>query len=89
MTIFKFIEEILKRLNLSFTKEREQCYDMPASMPGSKNDVAVKICSLEPRAAYTHCYGHALNLACSDAIKCCLLLQDAQDVSKERNLLTY
>ena len=88
VTIFKFIE-ILKRFNLSFTKVREQCYDMPASMSGSKNGVAVKIRSLEPRAVYTHCYGHALNLACSDAIKRCPLLQDALDVSKEINLCTY
>ena len=23
----------------------------------------------EPEALYTHCYGHALNLACGDTIK--------------------
>ena len=60
---------------------------MAASMAGSKNGVAVKIRSLEPRAVYTHCYGHALNLASSDAIKRCPLLQDALDVLKEISLL--
>ena len=60
---------------------------MAASMAGSKNGVAAKIRSEGPRAVYTHCYGHALNLACSDAIKHCSLLQDALDVSKEITLL--
>jgi len=49
---------------------------MAASMAGSKKGVAAKIRS----------YGHALNLACSDAMKCCSLLQDALDVSKEISL---
>ena len=87
VTIFKAIKDTFKRLNLSFSKVRGQCYDMAASMAGSKNGVAAKICSEEPRAVYTHCYGHALNLACSDAIKCCSLLQHALDVSKEISLL--
>ena len=54
---------------------------MAATMAGSRNSVAVKIRSLEPRGVYTHCYGHALN------IKRCSLLQDALDVSKEISLL--
>ena len=42
----------------------------------------------EARAVFTHCYGHAcyrhaLNLACSDALKRCKLLQDALDTTYE------
>ena len=37
----------------------------------------------EPRAVYTHCYGHALNLACSDSVKRCKLMKDALDIVYE------
>jgi len=42
--------------------ERAQCVE-------SKLRVAKQITDLEPGALYTHYYGHALNLAASDAIK--------------------
>ena len=34
-------------------------------------------------ALYTHCYGHALNLACSDADKKCKITRDGLDSSYE------
>ena len=60
-----------------------QCYDMAATMAGKKTGVATQIQKLEPRAVYTHCYGHALNLACNDSIKTCKLLRDTLDVTRE------
>ena len=50
VTTFKSIKGIFRRLNLSSTKERRQCFDIGTSMAGSRNAVAVKIRSLEPRA---------------------------------------
>ena len=41
------------------------------------------MCAVEPRAVFTHCYGHSLNLACGDAIKHCKLMWDALDTSYE------
>ena len=38
-------------------------------MAGAKAGVAVKIEKMEPRAVFTHCYCHALNLGVSDTIK--------------------
>ena len=39
-------------------------------MSWSKGSVAVELHKEEPiELLYTHCYGHALNLACSDADK--------------------
>ena len=38
---------------------------------------------VEPRAIFTHCYGHSLNLACMDAIKRCSLLRNCLDVVQE------
>ena len=38
-------------------------------MRGSRNTVATQILSVERRAVYLHCFGHALNLAVGDTIK--------------------
>jgi hypothetical protein len=38
-------------------------------MSGAKSGVSTQILKEEPRAIYTHCYGHALNLAAGDTIK--------------------
>ena len=40
-------------------------------MSGTKSGVAARLLEEEPRAIYTHCYGHALSLACSDSLKQC------------------
>ena len=38
---------------------------------------------MEPRAVYTHCHGHSLNLACADTINTCKLLKVALDTAHE------
>ena len=38
-------------------------------MAGVKNGVAGKIKLMNEDALYTHCYGHALNLAVNDSIR--------------------
>ena len=66
-----------QRLSLSFSNVRGQCYDMAASMAGSKNDVAVKIL-LKSLELFIHIVmGMHLILACSNEVKHGLLLQDA------------
>ena len=60
-----------------------QCYDGASAMAGSKSGVATQILSEEPRALFTHCYGHSLNLAVCDSIKQCKIIQDALDVTHE------
>ena len=52
-------------------------------MSGAKKGVAKKISDIENRAIYTHCYGHTLNLACSDAVKGCKILRDTLDTTRE------
>ena len=52
-------------------------------MAGLRCGVAKQIQDLEPRAVYTHCYGHSLNLTCADTIKTCKLLKDALDTAHE------
>ena len=69
--LVQIIHNILQRFNIPITKIRGQCYDGCSSMSGSKGVVAVELQKEEPKTPYTHCYGHALNLACSDAVKKC------------------
>ena len=52
-------------------------------MAGSKSGVVKRILDEEPSAIYTHCYGHALNLACGDVIKQCKVLKDSLDITHE------
>ena len=52
-------------------------------MAGSRSGVATLVQQEEPRAVFTHCYGHALNLACSDSLKGSKLMKDALDIVYE------
>ena len=49
-------------------------------MSGAKSGVAKQI---QDEEVYMHCYGHALNLACSAAIKGCKITKDALDSAYE------
>ena len=82
-TLVASIKDCLLRLNLNINSCRGQCYDGAAAMAGSKNGVATQILSIEPRALFTHCYGHSLNLAVCDSIKHCKIIEDAMDVVHE------
>lgn len=82
-TLTAVIKDVLMRMNLTLTKMRGQCYDGASCMSGLKSGVATRLSEEEPRAIYTHCYGHALNLACSDTIKQCTLMRDALDMTHE------
>ena len=52
-------------------------------MRGARSGVAKRILDEEPRAVYTHCYGHSINLAASDAIKQTKVMRDAFDMTHE------
>jgi len=67
--IVRVIKDILLRMNLRVENARGQCYDGAAAMSGPKSGVATQIKSLNGKCLYTHCYGHALNLAVGDVIK--------------------
>ena len=63
------IKDILLRMNLRLEDARGQCYDGAAAMAGAKTGVAAQIKAINGKCLYTHCYGHALNLAVGDSIK--------------------
>ena len=59
-------------------------------MCGSKKGAATQITSVESRAVFIHCYGHALNLAIGDTIKSNKILRDTLDTTYEiSKLLKY
>ena len=78
-SIVEVLKDTIVRLNLAISKSRGQCYEGAANMAGIRNGVAAQMCAEEPRALYSHCYGHALNLATSDTIKKNKVLRDVLD----------
>ena len=52
--------DILLRINLLASKLMGQCYDGASVMSGRCSGLVKMIADAEPRAAFTHCYWHAL-----------------------------
>ena len=52
----------LEGLGLSLNELRGQGYDGAATMSGEKLGVQKQIRDRQPKAVYTHCAGHSLNL---------------------------
>ena len=73
-------KDVFARMNLPISKLRGQCYDGASTMKGVRSGVASQILAEEPRAVYTHCYGHSLNLAVNDVFKNIKVIKDALDV---------
>ena len=89
-SLVSIIKDVLLRLNLQLDNCRGQCYDGASNMKGCRSGVATQIMRDEPRAIYTHCYGHALNLACQDTIRSIKVVRDALDTTFEiSKLLKY
>lgn len=78
-TLTSVILDTLVRMNISLSKCRGQCYDGAINMTGAKKGVAANITKQELRAIYTHCYGHALNLAVGDTVERSKVMRDSLD----------
>lgn len=61
--LVSIIKDTFLCMNLNLNQCRGQCYDGASNMVGPHSSVATQIATQEPHAVYTHCYGHALNLA--------------------------
>ncbi len=77
------MDDCLCRLNIPYSRVRGQCYDGASTMSGARSGVAKLIMDEEPRAVYTHCYGHSINLAVNDAIKHSKVILNALDTTHE------
>jgi len=83
VSFFFIIQDIILRRSLRLSDARGQCYDGAASMSGKRKGAATVIKSKNPKCLYTHCYGHALNLAVGDSIKSVKLLSETFGTIKE------
>ena len=77
------IKSAIREMGLDTEKLRGQCYDGCSTMAGTKGGVATLMKLVEKRALYTHCYGHATNLACSDSIRQVKCVRGAHDTVNE------
>ena len=82
-SIVDVVKDAFLRFQIPLTKLRGQCYNGCSTMAGAKAGVAAKIQELEPRAVFTHCYSHALNLGVSDTIKHSMAMKDCLDTCFE------
>ena len=71
------------RINLNIWRLRGQCCDNAATKAGEKTGVATQIKTINGKCLYTHCYGHASNLAVADAIKSVQCINDSSDTVSE------
>ena len=82
-SLMAIIKDSLLRLNLILELCRGECYDGASVMSGARSGVATIISSEEPRAVFTHCYGHSLNLAVGDTIRQSKLMQSSLETVNE------
>ena len=82
-SIVAALKDVLMRMNLSTSRMRGQCYDGCSTMTGAKKGVVKSMKEEAPRSIFVHCYGHALNLAVSDAVKANTVLRNALDITHE------
>ena len=81
-TLTMAAKDALCRMNIPLSKLRGQCYDGASAMSGAKSGVAKRI-QEEPRAVYTHCYGHSIILAICDAVKQSKPIKNALETTYE------
>ena len=77
------IRDVLLHMNAKIADCRGQCYDGASNTRGTRKGVAAIITQEESRALYTHCYGHAMNLAVADTVKQSKVCRDALDTAFE------
>ena len=89
-TIVARLQDVMLRLNLQLSRCRGQCYDGGSNMAGCKSGAKAQILKQEPRALFTHCYGHSLSLSVADTIRTVKYLGSIMDTVYELSkLLQY
>ena len=85
-TLIQAIKDTLLRFSFELSDCRGQCYDGASNMSGIKNGVTAQLLTEEKCAIFSHCYGHALNLAVGYTMKqstvCSEALESAYEITK-------
>jgi hypothetical protein len=74
--LFDVLEGELKHLGLNIDDVRGQSYDNGSSMKGKHQGVQKKLLDINPRAFYSACGCHSLNLTLCDMAKSCAKAKD-------------
>ncbi|XP_042446482.1 zinc finger MYM-type protein 1-like [Zingiber officinale] len=69
--LFTELKNILNNLKLDIDNIRGQGYDNGSNMKGKHKGVQSRLLEINPRAFYTPCGCHNLNLTLCDMVKCC------------------
>lgn len=69
--LFDVLQNELKELNLDIDNVRGQSYDNGSNMKGKNQGVQKWLLNINPRAFYTACGAHSLNLTLCDMAKSC------------------
>ena len=69
--MFEELHNVLKVLDLDIDDVRGQCYDNGSNMKGRHQGVQKRLLDINPRAMYTPCGCHSLNLTLCDMANSC------------------
>ena len=81
------IKDVLIRLNIPLSNARGQCYDGEKNICDIKSGVSNKSLSDYPKAFFTHCFGHTLNLAVGNMVKNVRFLKDIMEQHTKFSIL--
>ena len=65
--LFQILLSSLSLISLSADKLIGQCYDGASNMRGAISGLQAKVKALQPKAVYSHCYAHCVNLVIVEA----------------------
>ena len=82
-SITSAILDVLTRADLQMCQCRGQGYDGAATMSGCYTGVARRLLTIEPRAFYTHCAAHNLQLCLQDCAKQCPIVKQSHDLLQQ------
>ena len=66
-TLFQILLKSLSKVGLNIDKLIGQCYDGASNMRGVNAGVQAKVKAAQPKAIYSHCYAHCVNLVLVEA----------------------
>lgn len=86
-TLFKVVRDVLLRFNLRFDRCRGQCCDVANCVSGCITGLQTRFRQEEPRAYFTHCAGHNLNLVAQDGMS--KIKEIASFLSEMKELVSF
>jgi len=81
--LFKIVQDVLTRFELSLVNCREQCFDGASSMAGSITGLQRRIRVVQPKAVHVHCMNHFLSLSFQDSVAQIVQCRDAVNMVKD------